>query len=90
MGGVAPPEAGGIGDVTGLMALPPLGDARGSRDEEPGPAPVSKRATLLLFCGDRTPMTPAAATPGTVPVSARTPVSESPVQDDAYVGCFSS
>eukprot|EP00439_Symbiodinium_sp_Y106_P011201 s9908_g1.t1 len=87
-GGAEPPEAGGIGDVTGLMALPPLGEARGSRDEEPGPAPVSKRATLLLSRGDRTPMTPAAVTPGAVPVSARTPVSESPVQDDAMLDVF--
>ena len=87
-GGAEPPEAGGIGDVTGLMALPPLGEARGSRDEEPGPAPVSKRATLLLSRGDRTPVTPAAVTPGAVPVSARTPVSESPVQDDAMLDVF--
>ena len=33
-------------------------------------------------------MTPAAVTPGAVPVSARTPVSESPVQDDAMLDVF--
>ena len=67
--------------MTGLMA-PPL--------ESAGPAPASKRATLLLSRGDRTPMTPSAATPGEMPapVSVQAPAIESPVPDDAMLEVF--
>ncbi|CAE7244151.1 unnamed protein product [Symbiodinium sp. CCMP2592] len=77
-------EAGGIGDRAGLMAH--------GADEEPGPAPASKRATLLLSRGDRTPATPSAVTPGAMPSSVSVQAQhESPlprVPDEAMLEVF--
>ncbi|CAE7775394.1 unnamed protein product, partial [Symbiodinium sp. CCMP2592] len=77
-------EAGGIGDRAGLLAH--------GADEEPGPAPVSKRATLLLSRGDRTPATPSAVTPGAMPSSVSVQAQhESPlprVPDEAMLEVF--